>query len=427
MRSLVSGISGRILNVEASERRRLASHAFAVALVAAAAVTRSLLDLPGEASQFWLFSAAIAVTAARGGVAAAGTAILTSFLIARMVDGASLVAGLLFVAEGLAVALVVIALSRSVDKERGRMSALEPWMRDLKSTERQGRVVNSALDQLDEAAETVVILLDRGGRISDWRAGATRLYGRSAAEIVGEYPLVLFEDLSEDGLARIVSEARVTEARMTRRQRRSDNTTFEADIRISPLSRGGFDGFAMIVRDLAPQQAYSQLQEEADVANRQLSTLRHIADPSLNSLASSEFVVTLLDRLRATIDAEGVALVYMDKFRRRVLCSASGLQCARGVHRPPLDLRRSDPSRTLMIHNDPAGVLESSAAGWPEEVSSMMAVPVVRAGSPQAVMEVVNRTGRRATEWEIALVQVAAARIAGVLQEDSYADSGAVA
>ena len=79
-----------------------------------------------------------------------------------------------------------------------------------------------------------------------------------------------------------------------------------------------------------------------------------------------------------------------------------------------------------MIHNDKAAVAESSVAGWPADVSSLMAMPVVRAGSAQATMEVAYRTGRRATEWEIALVQVAAARIAGV-QDERYADSGAVA
>jgi hypothetical protein len=55
----------------------------------------------------------------------------------------------------------------------------------------------------------------------------------------------------------------------------------------------------------------------------------------------------------------------------------------------------------------------------------MMAKPVV-AGSTQAMMEVVYRTGRRAIEWEFALVQVAAARIAGAVQDDRIADSGAV-
>lgn len=67
-----------------------------------------------------------------------------------------------------------------------------------------------------------------------------------------------------------------------------------------------------------------------------------------------------------------------------------------------------------MIHNDPSAAAEVSAAVWPDDVSSLIAVPLVRAGSTGAVLEVVNRTGRRATEWEIALVQVVAARMAGV-------------
>jgi len=66
-----------------------------------------------------------------------------------------------------------------------------------------------------------------------------------------------------------------------------------------------------------------------------------------------------------------------------------------------------------------------SAAAWPDDVSSLIAVPLVRAGSTTAVLEVVNRTGRRATEWEIALVQVVAARMAAFLQDDSFLNAGA--
>jgi signal transduction protein with GAF and PtsI domain len=68
-------------------------------------------------------------------------------------------------------------------------------------------------------------------------------------------------------------------------------------------------------------------------------------------------------------------------------------------------------------------VAEVSAAVWPDDVSSLIAVPLVRAGSTTAVLEVVNRTGRRATEWEIALVQVVAARIAGFLANESNLDA----
>ena len=426
MRNRLAGLVQILRTLDTTEQRRLASHGVALAAVGAAILLRWAFGPASDGPQFWMFSAAIAVSAAWGGTAPALVAALACLLAGRVIDGVSFGAGLLFVAEGLAVAFLVLLLRGMLDDERRRMAALEPWMRELKSKERQGRLVDSAFSQLDEAADAVVVVLDSAGRISNWRAGATRLYGHAAAEMIGTSPAALFEDLSDDSFARLIVHARQGEAAYTGRQTRTDGRTFDAQIRIRPLSRGGFDGFAMIVQDLTDQQAYLQLRQEADVANRQLLTLRHLTDPSLNSLAGIEFAATLVDRLRAAIDAEGVALVYMEKFRRRVICAENGLQCERGVYRPPLDLRRADAGRTLMIHNDAAAVSESSAAGWPGDVTSMMAMPVVRAGSTQAVVEVVYRTGRRATEWEIALVQVAAARIAG-FQEDRYADSGAVA
>jgi len=426
MRNRLDRAAALLRNLETTEQKRLIAHAIAIGAVAAAIVGRWLFGFGGDAP-FALFFTAIAVSAACGGAAPALVAALLSLLVVRVTTEASAAAALLFAAEGIVVALIVVVLRRSLADERRRMSAMEPWMRELKSTERQGRLVDSAFNHLDEAADTVVVVLDGAGRVSRWRAGATRLYGRPADEMIGSFPTTLFDELPDESFARLISAARQGEAGHTGRQRRGDGGSFDADVRIRPLSRGGFDGFAMIVRDLTGEQAFQQLQQEADVANRQLLTLRHVTDPSLNALAGGDFVVTLLDRLREAIDAEGVAVVSMEKFRRRVICAASGLQSERGVYRPPLDLRRADAGRTLMIHNDKAAVAEASVAGWPADVSSMMAMPVVRAGSTSAMMEVVYRTGRRATEWEFALVQVAAARIAGVLNDDRLADSGAVA
>jgi hypothetical protein len=68
-----------------------------------------------------------------------------------------------------------------------------------------------------------------------------------------------------------------------------------------------------------------------------------------------------------------------------------------------------------------------SAARWPEGISSLITVPVVKAGTTQAVVEVANARGRRATEWELALIQVVAARIAGLARDEISSDAGAVA
>jgi len=212
---------------------------------------------------------------------------------------------------------------------------------------------------------------------------------------------------------RLLAEAREAATSRRCRQVRVDGTMFEAEIEVSPLSPHGRDGFTMIVRDLTHQQAraaadwltaetHAQLRGEVELAQRQLLTLQELTDPALNLLGAVQVVSELLDRLRSAIHAEGIALIDVA-----------------GAAVTP------DRARTVMIHNDPAAVAEVSAAVWPDDMSSLIAVPVVRAGSTVAVMEVVNRTGRRATEWEIAVVQVVAARIAGFLEGEAYVDAAA--
>ena len=80
------------------------------------------------------------------------------------------------------------------------------------------------------------------------------------------------------------------------------------------------------------------------------------------------------------------------------------MQCENGIGLPRADLRAQPFSRTLLVHNDAARVAEMSAARWPEVISSLITVPVVKAGTTQAVIEVANARGRRATEWEPALI-----------------------
>src|SRR5262249_40758968 len=155
--------------------------------------------------------------------------------------------------------------------------------------------------------------------------------------------------------------------------------TFAAEIEINPLVPGGLDGFTMIVRDLTHQQAraaadcsaaeaHAQLRAEIELARRQLSTLQHLTDPTLNSLADVDFVTTLLDRLRTSINAEGIAWINVDRLGRHTFCASGGLQCQPGHQRPLLDMA-TDRARTLIIHNDPSGVAEVSAAVWPHDVS----------------------------------------------------------
>jgi hypothetical protein len=212
-------------------------------------------------------------------------------------------------------------------------------------------------------------------------------------------------------------------ARQSGRHRRADGAQFDADVEVRPLVEHG--GFTMLTRDRTRRQEWQAfaasaadegtvLREEAAVAQRQLATLQRVTDPSLNALPGPHLVTTLLDRLREAVEAGGVALVRFDEPEGGVLPATDGLQPQGVVSQGQSDTRGLADGRILLIQNDPPRVAELTAVGWPGTVSSLIAVPVLCGGRLEGAIEVVHERGRRSTEWEIALIQVVAARV-GVL------------
>ena len=412
---------------------RLNAHAFAAVAVGGAFLLQRTLGRTAGEPPFWLFHVAIVLTAAYGRADATLVAILLSVLLARLSSAVPMSTAFLFGGEGLLIGFVVLRLTRVIQALR---RSLEGSIRELESAERHGTRLDRALSRLDHAREdTAVILLDEAGCVRDWRTGATRLYGFNSRDMVSAGAAALFDESGRADFPLLLAEARGAATRRSSRQVRADGTTFAAEIEVSPLATDRRDGFTMIVRDLTPQQAraaadcstaetHAQLRSEVELAQRQLLTLQDLTDPTLNLLGAVQFVSELLDRLRLAIHAEGIALVHFGRYPRQLFCASEGLQCQR-VHQRPGAAVTTDTARTVMIHNDRAAVAEVSAAVWPDDVSSLIAVPLVRVGSTTAVLEVVNRTGRRATEWEIALVQVVAARMAGFLEDESYVDAAA--
>ena len=249
------GRVARPLDIETDERRRLAAHGFAVSVVAGAALLRWTLRTSTDEPQFWLFHVAIALSAAYSGTAAALVATLLSVLLARVGSAVPLSTALLFGLEGLLIAFVILRMAKTIQGLRLSLATLNSSTRELKSAERQASRMNHALGRLEQASgETVLILLDETGHISDWRTGAARLYGIESREMVGTSAATIFDDPGQADFSRLLSEARRATTRHTCRQLRADGTTFAAEIEISPLVSGGLDGFTVIVRDLTDQQ-----------------------------------------------------------------------------------------------------------------------------------------------------------------------------
>jgi GAF domain-containing protein len=218
---------------------------------------------------------------------------------------------------------------------------------------------------------------------------------------------------------------------------RGDGVPFDVDVELRALPSLAGDGFTLLIRDLSRQQSFDltirqaaereqALRAELDDANRQVASIRSVSDPHFDALAGVNGATALLERLRGEIGADGVAIVRAGGYRETLFSALDGVQpdpsrYQGGESRPPRG------RRTVLIHNDPARVAEMTNVGWPDEVRTLIAVPVIRGGEVEAIIEVAYLRGRRSTEWEIALIQVAATRVTGLLNEAAYAKSNAIA
>jgi PAS domain S-box-containing protein len=392
----------------------------------------------GASQPFVLLHAAVAGAALAGGFAPASTAILAGALTARLFSNAALPAALMFAVEALLIAGVVVYLRGRSNQLRGWLVEADREVRDLRAGVRQHRISNEAFDDLERASPRhVAIVLDANGLVSDWRSGAARLYLAAPPQAVGTSAAALFyPELEPDVFRRLLEQARSSGPAAWRgTHRRFDGTIFDAEVQLRCLVNAGGTAFSMVVHDLTDRQAaeafarhaaerQDELREEVTLAQEQLASLETVTDPYLNAVPGKEAITVLLDRLRTAVNADGIAIVRPAACRPRLFWAADGLRPDSPIPELPSD---EWDGRTLLIHNDEARVADMSFVRWPAGVRSMIAVPLLQNGRAHAAMEVVYQRGSRSTDWEIALIQVAAARAASLLPDESYAGTGAVA
>jgi PAS domain S-box-containing protein len=427
-RTLRTRTASTAREIGAAEWKRLGAHALALALVGLATVAKVLIGATDAGALFLLASAAVAASASVGGFSSGAVAGLAALLVARVTSPVSPTTSVLFAVEALLIALLVGWMSRAIQQRRRLLETAEGRIRELLAVERHGRAIETAFRRLEAVSEDFVILmLDHQGRITSWRDEAERLYGSGSGRIIGTSGAALYSPaLAEDEFTKLLADARRgAVARRSGRHRRADGTPFDADVEIQQLSEHGTQGFTMLIRDRTREQEWrafaaatadsqAALRQEADAAQRQLAALQSVTDPSLNGTPEAQMVTALLDRLREAVAADGVALVQVDASTPRVFLASGGLQPTLEADRPHASARSLSDGRVQLIQNDPHRVAEMSVMGWPDAVSSLITVPVLHGGRLQGAIEVVDLRGRRSTEWEIALIQVVAARTAGM-------------
>jgi PAS domain S-box-containing protein len=137
-----------------------------------------------------------------------------------------------------------------------------------RSEERFRLLVDSVLDY-------AIFMLDPTGHIQSWNAGAERLKGYTADEIIGQhYSRFYTDDARAAGLPGQLLERARLEGRVEHAgwRVRKDGTRFWADVTITALrdERGELTGFAKVTRDMTATHLAEEAREQA-LADRQLA------------------------------------------------------------------------------------------------------------------------------------------------------------
>jgi len=152
----------------------------------------------------------------------------------------------IFVVEGVLISLLSQAL-------HGARERTEQGLYQLQQSEERFRLL------VDGVKDYAIFMLDPQGQVLSWNAGAERINGYQAKEIIGQHFSIFFleEDIRADKPARELQRA-VEQGRTSDEgwRVRKDGTRFWADIVVTPLHNeaGQLQGFSKVTRDLTERK-----------------------------------------------------------------------------------------------------------------------------------------------------------------------------
>lgn len=206
-------------------------------------------------------------------------------------------------------ALIAVSLSVSpMMDERGAIIGASKIARDV--TERQASdLIKNRLAAIVESSDDAIVSKDLNGIITTWNRGAERLFGYTAAEVIGCSITIVIppERLDEEPkvLGKIMRGESLEHFETVRR--RKDGTLIDISLTVSPIrnSRGVIVGASKIARDITERKRAERRLAEADRRKDEfLAMLSHeLRNPlaplrtSLDLLARSPGLSGLMQRM----------------------------------------------------------------------------------------------------------------------------------
>ncbi len=182
-----------------------------------------------------------------------------------------------------------------------------------------------------------IVVINDSGSIESWNAGAERIFGYQAAEIIHRNVSVLMPEphASQHAfyLRRYLTQGDKSTLNRLREfsARRRDGTEFPIDLRISEMELGNSRMFTGVIRDITERRAVEQMKSEF------ISTVSHELRTPLTSIIGS---LTLL--------VDGVAGELPDKARRLIAMAEKNSQRLGRLINDILDLEKAEAGRMTL-------------------------------------------------------------------------------
>ncbi len=180
--------------------------------------------------------------------------------------------------------------------ETGKVIAASKIARDI-SDRRQNDELHFRLAAIVDSADDAIISKDLNGIVRSWNAGACRMFGYTAEEMIGQSILKIVPDelrYEEDEILRKLRSGERIDHYETVRQKKN-NETIEVSVTISPIrdSSGKVIGASKIARDISDRKRVEGLliqSEKLAATGRMAAAVAHEINNPLESLVNLIFL-----------------------------------------------------------------------------------------------------------------------------------------